>query len=92
MQETGGPSDFRNIVNCTPINNTLNTIVTKGQKSSRQLQFDCDDHHELTRSSAEKKMKASHHRNLTDFKTPKEHNTSLNGTLDDLQDLVIDFT
>ena len=45
----------RETANCTPINSALNSIVTRGQQSSRQLIFDCDGKHELTRRSAEKK-------------------------------------
>jgi hypothetical protein len=51
----GSPKELRESVNCTPISNALNTIVIKGQKSSRQLQFECESNHDLTRLSAEKR-------------------------------------
>jgi hypothetical protein len=51
----------RDTANCTPINNALNSIVSKGQESSRQLMFDCDTKHELTRRSAEKKKELQLH-------------------------------
>ena len=47
--------EARESANCTPINNALKSMVLKGQESSRQLMFDCDAKHELTRRSAEKK-------------------------------------
>jgi hypothetical protein len=77
----------RETANCTPINNALNSIVTRGQQSSRQLMFDCDINHELTRRSAEKR------REMNDTATNvinEHHNQSI--TIDDLQDLVQDYT
>ena len=59
--------------------------MSKGQESSRQLMFDCDDRHELTRRSAEKK------RELQDsIIVDRTHNQSV--TIDDLQDLAMDYT
>ena len=72
----------RDTANCTPINNALNSIVTKGQQSSRQLMFDCDVNHELTRRSAEKRKEL----NETTANINDHQNQSI--TIDDLQDLV----
>lgn len=72
----------RDTANCTPINNALNSIVTKGQQSSRQLMFDCDINHELTRRSVEKRRQL----NETTANINEHQNQSI--TIDDLQDLV----
>jgi len=70
----------RETANCTPINSALNSIVTRGQQSSRQLMFDCDGKHELTRRSAEKKTDP----------ILVQNNQSI--TLDDLEDLALDYS
>jgi hypothetical protein len=49
--------------------------------------FDCDDKHELTRRSAEKKRELQA---VNDTINENGHNQSI--TIDDLQDLVMDYT
>jgi hypothetical protein len=70
----------RETANCTPINSALNSIVTRGQQSSRQLMFDCDGRHELTRRSAEKKTDP----------ILVQNNQSI--TIDDLEELALDYS
>lgn len=104
----GSPNDFRDQTNCTPINSALSSIVIKGQKSSRQLQFDCDDKHELIRVSLERRAEAAKPRrakqsstkmlNASAASTPKISQQipppvmSPRQTLDDLQEMVVDFS
>ena len=107
---TARPNDFRDETNCTPINSALSSILIKGQKSSRQLQFDCDEKHEIIRVSLERRAEAAKPRRVKQSSTkvlnssaavsstPRQSQQlappkpSPRRTLDDLQDMVVDFS